>query len=656
MELSGRPLVSETGNTDYISDSEVAGDPLLESEDISEQTDEVQLDSAAAEEQSIEGEKTEEKRHDFRLPFIVGIAFVALSAVYVTVRRLLTANTLSDGRHEAHPKKALVTKTLRPPAHKTRSPGLSPDNNLTFVVSEDFKLTFDEASKLRDNWQRSLFFVPNTSSLIDQLLRNGANCIGKAYTETSPLTIVETGNEVFRNPEKSGTITGGEYSGCGVLVRSGMVDFAVAMDTVGGVRITAACCGVIGFKPTYGCIPLGGTCIKSSALDTASFIIKESKYLSRLGHMLDLPGSGSTKGIIVKIYLAKDLFDHWMETDGKEMVYALAKAAITWAGPEQVEEVDLGEFLLSHATGWKDFASEEEEDNVYEALRQVQNTIAMYELKCKLLKDCNFTPEEPAEEVEKYHRALKVRQCIQEAFKQGIRDNKIVMIPGLMSPPPSREAPAAQLNDFEIETQRLCALSTLVGCPQIYFPIHNKFGDTYSVSMISLNKSDKKLMAVSESLIPLTKQMLDTELLNERHVRRRKAPSEDNQRLSDKEFESERWREIGNSCYKDCKYDEAVVAYSEAINRCPHKAVYYSNRAMAHIKLGHYIFAEDDCTKAIGLESNNAKALLRRGVARKTLGKLIEAQEDIIEVLNIEPNNRQARIELADLEHFLCRE
>lgn len=286
----------------------------------------------------------------------------------------------------------------------------------------------------------------------------------------------------------------------------------------------------------------------------------------------------------------------------------------------------------------------------------MQNTIASYELKCKLLKDCNVTPEEPHGELETYERALKVRQCIQEAFKQGIRENKIVMIPGLMSPPPSREASEEELGSFEIETQRLCALSTLVGCPQIYFPIHNKHGQTYSVSMMSLNKSDRQLLAISEHLIPITHQMLEAELLNERHQRRRKPSMEDNHRVSDREFESERWREIGNSCYKDCKYDEAVVAYSEAISRCPHKAVYYSNRAMAHIKLGHYIFAEDDCTKAIGLESNNAKALLRRGVARKALGKLIEAQEDIIEVLNIEPNNRQARIELGDLERFFCRE
>lgn len=48
----------------------------------------------------------------------------------------------------------------------------------------------------------------------------------------------------------------------------------------------------------------------------------------------------------MKIFLAKDLFDHWMETDGKEMVYAVAKASITWANPEQVEEVKRSLFCV----------------------------------------------------------------------------------------------------------------------------------------------------------------------------------------------------------------------------------------------------------------------------------------------------------------------
>lgn len=50
-------------------------------------------------------------------------------------------------------------------------------------------------------------------------------------------SLLDVGAEVFRNPEKEGMVTGGSYSGCAVLVRSGVADFATAVDTVGDLRV-----------------------------------------------------------------------------------------------------------------------------------------------------------------------------------------------------------------------------------------------------------------------------------------------------------------------------------------------------------------------------------------------------------------------------------
>lgn len=156
--------------------------------------------------------------------------------------------------------------------------------------------------------------------------------------------------------------------------------------------MAAACCGVVGFKPTNGSVLLNGISLKSSVLDTVSFMTQKPQYLTRIGDMLELPGSFSWRGDVIRIYLAKDLFDGWMRADGKEMVYAVAKATLNWAGQDQVEEVDLAEFLSNHATGWNDFDALD----VYEALRKVAKTIADYELKIKLLKDCGVHTPEPS--------------------------------------------------------------------------------------------------------------------------------------------------------------------------------------------------------------------------------------------------------------------
>jgi aspartyl-tRNA(Asn)/glutamyl-tRNA(Gln) amidotransferase subunit A len=57
------------------------------------------------------------------------------------------------------------------------------------------------------------------------------------------------------DPERQ---AGGSSSGAAVAVASGIGLGAVGSDTGGSIRIPAAFCGVVGFKPTYGAIPLDG--------------------------------------------------------------------------------------------------------------------------------------------------------------------------------------------------------------------------------------------------------------------------------------------------------------------------------------------------------------------------------------------------------------
>jgi aspartyl-tRNA(Asn)/glutamyl-tRNA(Gln) amidotransferase subunit A len=70
------------------------------------------------------------------------------------------------------------------------------------------------------------------------------------------------------NPADTSRITGGSSSGAAASVGIGACVAAIGSDTGGSIRIPAALCGLVGFKPTQRRVPTAGTIPLSSTLDT----------------------------------------------------------------------------------------------------------------------------------------------------------------------------------------------------------------------------------------------------------------------------------------------------------------------------------------------------------------------------------------------------
>jgi aspartyl-tRNA(Asn)/glutamyl-tRNA(Gln) amidotransferase subunit A len=60
------------------------------------------------------------------------------------------------------------------------------------------------------------------------------------------------------NPRYPGRIAGGSSGGSAAALAAGLADAALGTDSGGSIRVPAACCGVVGFKPTWGLVPLDG--------------------------------------------------------------------------------------------------------------------------------------------------------------------------------------------------------------------------------------------------------------------------------------------------------------------------------------------------------------------------------------------------------------
>ena len=71
------------------------------------------------------------------------------------------------------------------------------------------------------------------------------------------------------NPRFPGRVAGGSSGGSAAAVAAGLAEAALGTDSAGSIRIPAACCGIVGHKPTYGLVSLEGCWPLAASYDTA---------------------------------------------------------------------------------------------------------------------------------------------------------------------------------------------------------------------------------------------------------------------------------------------------------------------------------------------------------------------------------------------------
>jgi aspartyl-tRNA(Asn)/glutamyl-tRNA(Gln) amidotransferase subunit A len=71
------------------------------------------------------------------------------------------------------------------------------------------------------------------------------------------------------NPAAPGRTAGGSSGGSAAAIVLGEADGALGTDTGGSIRIPAACCGIAGFKPSYGLVPTDGVFPLAPSFDHA---------------------------------------------------------------------------------------------------------------------------------------------------------------------------------------------------------------------------------------------------------------------------------------------------------------------------------------------------------------------------------------------------
>ena len=89
-----------------------------------------------------------------------------------------------------------------------------------------------------------------------------------------------------QNPQDATRIPGGSSSGSAAAVGLKLADAALGTDTGGSIRGPAACCGVIGLKPTFGRVSRHGVAPRESSLDCVGPFAREMSMLVAAMHAI----------------------------------------------------------------------------------------------------------------------------------------------------------------------------------------------------------------------------------------------------------------------------------------------------------------------------------------------------------------------------------
>jgi aspartyl-tRNA(Asn)/glutamyl-tRNA(Gln) amidotransferase subunit A len=88
------------------------------------------------------------------------------------------------------------------------------------------------------------------------------------------------------NPVAPGRLAGGSSGGSAAAIAAGDVDLALGTDSAGSIRIPAAWCGVVGFKPTHGLVSVEGCFPLAPSYDVVGPLASSVEGCERLMQVL----------------------------------------------------------------------------------------------------------------------------------------------------------------------------------------------------------------------------------------------------------------------------------------------------------------------------------------------------------------------------------
>jgi aspartyl-tRNA(Asn)/glutamyl-tRNA(Gln) amidotransferase subunit A len=151
-----------------------------------------------------------------------------------------------------------------------------------------------DTAGLRTTYGSILFVdhVPDrTAEAVARLEQAGYSIVGKTNLHEFAYGITSDNPHFGRvpNPIAPDRSAGGSSGGSAAALAAGLAEAALGSDSGGSIRIPAACCGVVGFKPSHGLVPLDGCFPLAPSFDHVGPMARDVRMCTRMLEAL-VPG------------------------------------------------------------------------------------------------------------------------------------------------------------------------------------------------------------------------------------------------------------------------------------------------------------------------------------------------------------------------------
>ncbi|MCB9436512.1 MAG: amidase [Anaerolineales bacterium] len=165
------------------------------------------------------------------------------------------------------------------------------------------------------------------ATLVAQLVGAGATLIG--LTSLHEFAFGVTGINDFSgttvNPHDALRIAGGSSTGSAVAVAERSAQIAIGTDTGGSVRLPAALCGVVGFKPAYDTYSRDGVFPLAPSLDHMGLLARSVEEIQAVHSLVACPTYGQVQPLRVGVIRAEiERAESSIQTQFDSLIQALS--------------------------------------------------------------------------------------------------------------------------------------------------------------------------------------------------------------------------------------------------------------------------------------------------------------------------------------------